>query len=109
MVARASEFHIFSPPVYLGRNLCHRKIGIGFSEEHTDLQRMVGWDSGSWGYHGDDGHIYSESGRGESYGSTYDSGNVIGCGVNFERGTAFFTKDGVTQGKIDNIRIFKGC
>ncbi|KAF0345980.1 SPRY-domain-containing protein [Gigaspora margarita] len=28
-------------------------IGIGFCEKEVDLNRMPGWDYGSWAYHGD--------------------------------------------------------
>ena len=66
---------------------------------------MPGWDSGSWGYHGDDGHSFNESGRGKGYGPTYDQGDIIGCGVNFERGTAFFTKNGEMLGRCYQLII----
>ncbi|KAI1824959.1 concanavalin A-like lectin/glucanase domain-containing protein [Xylaria intraflava] len=57
---------------------------------------MVGWDPGSWGYHGDNGRTYThpEINHGNKYGDTYSSGATIGCGVNFKKETAFFTLNG---------------
>jgi hypothetical protein len=63
---------------------------------------MVGWDKGSWGYHGDDGNMFNNGRRtstGWKYGEPFGAGSVIGCGVNFETGTAFFTKDGKVMGE----------
>lgn len=66
---------------------------------------MPGWDPGSWGYHGDDGCFFNESGSGKGYGPTFDEGDIIGCGVNFERETAFFTKNGEMLGRQDQLAI----
>ncbi|TPX34232.1 hypothetical protein SmJEL517_g03082 [Synchytrium microbalum] len=73
-------------------------IGIGFSIADVSTQRLPGWEKNSWGYHGDDGHSFSCSGTGKSYGPTFTTGDVIGCGVNFTNMTAFFTKNGVALG-----------
>ena len=62
---------------------------------------MVGWDDGSWGYHGDDGAAFSGSGKGAEYGPEYGKGDVIGCGVNFDEKIAFFTKNGSVLGKFE--------
>lgn len=61
---------------------------------------MLGWDRGSWGYHGDDGKIFESGEHVTSFGPTYDTGDVVGCGVNFDTGTAFFTINGHLIGKI---------
>lgn len=66
---------------------------------------MPGWGSESRGYHGDDGRSFNESGRGEGYGPTYDQGDIIGCGVNFERESAFFTKIGEMLGRYYQLII----
>lgn len=70
------------------------EAGIGFCEEHVSLRNMVGWDEGAWGFHSDDGNLYDQSGSGTSYSDTYTEGDVIGCGVNFERKIAFYTRNG---------------
>jgi hypothetical protein len=60
---------------------------------------MPGWDSGSWGYHGDDGRLFSEDGRGTPFGPTYGTGDTIGCGIDFQKKEISFTKNGVHIGE----------
>ncbi|KAH8879182.1 hypothetical protein GQ53DRAFT_46935 [Thozetella sp. PMI_491] len=73
-------------------------FGIGFCLEDAPWTGMLGWDSLSWGYHGDNGHVYDSAGSGKSHGPRYTSGDIIGCGVNFKTKTAFFTKNGSIVG-----------
>lgn len=75
-------------------------IGIGFSHAGVSTNRLPGWEPGSWGYHGDDGHSFACYGTGKPYGPTFTTGDVIGCGVNFAEGnwSAFFTKNGQSLG-----------
>ncbi|RIB09568.1 concanavalin A-like lectin/glucanase domain-containing protein, partial [Gigaspora rosea] len=75
-----------------------REIGIGFCETKVDLNRMPGWDDGSWGYHGDDGKLYCSSGSGNPYGPLFSTGDTIGCCLNFTNNTVFYTKNGVSLG-----------
>ncbi|KAL7933898.1 putative ankyrin repeat-containing protein [Trichoderma chlorosporum] len=72
--------------------------GIGFTEEHTNLNAMLGWHESSWGYHGDDGNAVAE-GFYTDYGPKYEEGDVIGCGVNFDKNIAFYTKNGTVIGQ----------
>jgi hypothetical protein len=69
-------------------------IGIGLSAANVSLNRLPGWEKDSYGYHGDDGHAFSCSGVGKTYGPTFTTGNIIGCGINFLDQTVFYTKDG---------------
>ena len=73
-------------------------IGVGFSSSKVSLGKLPGWEADSWAYHGDDGKSFSGHLSGKTYGPKFTSGDVIGCGVNFLTGTAFFTKNGVFQG-----------
>ncbi|EGF84396.1 hypothetical protein BATDEDRAFT_2468, partial [Batrachochytrium dendrobatidis JAM81] len=73
-------------------------IGIGFSTSTFELSRLPGWDDLSWGYHGDDGNIFSGAGSGKSYGPTYTTGDIVGCCINFMNMTALFTKNGIMLG-----------
>lgn len=70
---------------------------MGFCEENSPLDIMLGWLEGSWGYHGDDGKVF-DCRRGSTYGPVYDEGAVIGCGVNFKEETAFYTVNGEVIG-----------
>ncbi|KAM0552484.1 hypothetical protein ACHAPJ_007812 [Fusarium lateritium] len=73
-------------------------IGIGFSTKTATLSRPVGWEPEAWGYHGDDGRCFTGQNIGRHFGPLYNSGDMIGCGVNFRENNAFFTKNGVKIG-----------
>ena len=66
---------------------------------------MLGCDPGSWGYQGDDGKAFSrwESYYSSRYGDPYGKGDTIGCSVNLEKETAFFTKNG----KLIGMTLFE--
>lgn len=70
------------------------------------LNRLPGWEPESWGYHGDDGNSFCCQGTGKPYGPQFSTNDIIGCGVNFRTGTAFFTKNGVELGTA--FRDIKG-
>ncbi|KAF2219081.1 concanavalin A-like lectin/glucanase domain-containing protein [Elsinoe ampelina] len=74
-------------------------IGIGFSSGKPSLNRLPGWELESWGYHGDDGFSFACSASGKPYGPKFSSLDVVGCGINFRTGTAFFTKNGIFLGE----------
>ncbi|KAJ5950794.1 Ankyrin repeat-containing domain protein [Penicillium vulpinum] len=74
-------------------------IGIGFCDEKAPLHRMLGWDSGSWGFHGDDGKIFAGYGKGRPYGKgDYSIGDTIGCCFDPNQGTTFYTRNGKSLG-----------
>ncbi len=79
--------------------ICYRMIGVGFSGSKASLEKLPGWEPESWAYHGDDGKAFGCERPGKSYGPKFTTGDVIGCGVNFKAGSAFFTKNGVFQGR----------
>ncbi|KAG0646060.1 Ran-binding 9 [Hyphodiscus hymeniophilus] len=74
------------------RRVC--SIGIGFSSKSVPLSRLPGWEPESWAYHGDDGNSFCCQTSGKHYGPPFTAGDIIGCGVNFRTGSAFFTKNG---------------
>ena len=85
-------------------------IAVGFSSHRASLERLPGWDSESWAYHGDDGKSFFGEGTGRTYGPTFGLNDVIGCGVDFAFGSAFFTKNGRHLGiafkELKNIKPF---
>ncbi|KAK2756090.1 Ran-binding protein 9 [Arachnomyces sp. PD_36] len=87
-------------------------IGVGFSSNKASLGRLPGWESESWGYHGDDGKsFFGESpSPGKPYGPTFTTNDTVGCGVNFATGCAFFTRNGVFLGnafrELRNVKLY---
>ncbi|KAF2450499.1 SPRY-domain-containing protein [Karstenula rhodostoma CBS 690.94] len=71
-----------------------RIIGVGFSEAKVPLNRIPGWEPGSFAYHGDDGLSFTSTTSGKPFGPKFGTLDVIGCGINFRTNTAFFTKNG---------------
>jgi Ran-binding protein 9/10 len=80
--------------------ILYRVIAIGFSSSRASLERLPGWDSESWAYHGDDGKAFigESQGQGRPFGPTFSVNDTIGCGINFTTGSAFFTKNGILIG-----------
>ena len=86
-------------------------MGIGLSCQMWGINRLPGWDKGSYGYHGDDGNAFCGSGQGQIYGPTFTTGDVIGCGLNLIEGSCFYTKNGHNLGTAFTgkaLDIFKG-
>ncbi|EFX04282.1 ran-binding protein [Grosmannia clavigera kw1407] len=96
----------------LGKHKGESTVGIGFSDASASLTRQPGWEPKSWGYHSDDGNIFYANSQGKSYGPPFGPGDVVGCGVNFRTGAAFYTKNGENQGvafpdiRGSNLKLF---
>lgn len=71
------------------------RIGIGLCDCDVKLEKMPGWESGSYAYHGDDGLLFRQTGlEGNPYGPKYGTGDVIGCCWDLVDNEVFFTKNG---------------
>ncbi|KAG8882059.1 hypothetical protein FRB98_003948 [Tulasnella sp. 332] len=80
-------------------------IGVGFGTKRARLSKLPGWEVDSWGYHGDDGHVFCgpEGPEKEApYGPKFSTGDVVGCGIDFSIQRLFFTKGGVFLGHVFN-------
>ena len=73
-------------------------IGIGFSVSEVKLDRLPGWEPHSYGYHGDDGHIFNGRGSGRQYGPVFGTGDWIGVIFNRVESTISYTKKGFNLG-----------
>lgn len=74
-------------------------VGIGCCEEQMSLDEFLGWPQGSWGYHAEEGQLMAAGELNPVRGPRYQSGDIIGCGVDLREGTAFFTKNGERLGE----------
>ena len=79
----------------------YREIGLGVCNKYASLDSFPGWNSSSWGYHGDDGEKYSE-GTGTPYGTTFKTGDIIGCYVHLKEKISF-TLNGTSLGKYSQL------
>ena len=72
-------------------------LAIGLSTSPAKLKdRMPGHPNPggrTWGYHGDDANLFDNRDFPErAYeAGTYGPGDVVGCGLDFEKGTIFYT------------------
>lgn len=80
------------------------QIGIGFSEAKVRLDRLPGWETNSWAYHGDDGFSFCQTTSGKSYGPKFGYPDVIGCGINFKTGQIFYTRNGNHLGILHDLK-----
>ncbi|KAK9820291.1 hypothetical protein WJX72_008659 [[Myrmecia] bisecta] len=73
-------------------------IGVGFCAPEVKWDRLPGWETHSYGYHGDDGNAFGGCGKGKVYGPTFGTGDVIGVILNRAEKTLSYTKNGIELG-----------
>lgn len=75
-------------------------VAIGLSTlAFNPRNKMPGWDTNSYGYHGDDGGIFH--GHGDMirpYGPSFGVGDTVGCGLDYVSKRIFFVKNGLFLG-----------
>jgi hypothetical protein len=75
-------------------------IGIGFTDEDFKNYRQPGWESNSYGYHGDDGNLFHEPLRPDTgFGPTFSTNDIVGAGSDHLKQKIFFTKNGKLVGR----------
>jgi ankyrin repeat protein len=78
----------------------HGRIGIGFTDEDFKNCRQPGWESNSYGYHGDDGALFHDGGILVSdFGPTFGTNDIVGAGIDHLKQKIFFTKNGKLVGR----------
>jgi len=76
-------------------------VGItneGYPGKGNALDKQPGWLPDSYASHSDDGCIFHNRGRGVPYVERSNPGDVIGCGISWEKNIVFFTKNGLFLG-----------
>lgn len=73
-------------------------VSVGICKDSAPLQKIPGQDSDTWGYHSDDGRICVRGEATRAFGPRIQAGDVLGCGLNFNSGTIFYTKNGLPLG-----------
>ena len=48
-------------------------MSVGWMLKSAGLQRLVGWDKGTWGWHADDGMSFNQSGSGDQFAEKWSS------------------------------------
>lgn len=75
-----------------------RYVSVGWMSAASSLSRLVGWDRGTWGFHCDDGNSFAGQNHGNEFTEPWGSGDIVGVGIDFATGRAFFTRNGTLVG-----------
>lgn len=100
-----SYYEVEIKPSRLDNGSVHREnpfecVAVGLATQSFQKnKRLPGWDSESFGYHGDDGAIFHGKGKRLSeFGPRYGCNDIVGCGFNHKEGSIFYTLNGKMLG-----------
>ncbi|ORM39438.1 Uncharacterized protein BXIN_2994 [Babesia sp. Xinjiang] len=79
------------------------KIVLGFTNRNSRFNRFPGTEACSVGYRGENGQCSGGNAKWEPYGSGYEKGDIVGCGINYVRQCYFFTRNGKYQGDTGKL------
>ena len=84
-------------------------VAVGLTTDQFPLySHFPGWDSNSFGFHGDDGGIYHCGAyrAHRVYGPLFGAGDVVGCGIDYLASAIFFTLNGKFMGyALENLPL----
>jgi hypothetical protein len=90
-VTMMQPFRVQRAPECVAVGVCTRRFGL--------QGRMPGWDAESYGYHGDDGGIFHDTGTMvQEFGHRFGVGDTVGCGVDYGMNAIFYTRNGQFSG-----------
>lgn len=86
-------------------------LAIGMSQStSTDKEAHLGWTSSTYGWHADIGCIFHNSGQGTAFSERWKQGDVVGCGIDWQREQIFWTLNGqymgTSPGKVDVLEVW---
>ncbi|KAF7540966.1 hypothetical protein G7054_g967 [Neopestalotiopsis clavispora] len=88
-----------------------KNLGIGFCGVGDAINKMPGWFEGSWGFHGDDGLMFVESGfvgytPSSDFGEAakFGRGHIVGAHLNMQTGHVFCTLNGNRLNMGDEVK-----
>lgn len=87
----------------------HDCVAIGLSTNQFRLHgRQPGWDHWSFGLHGDDGGLFHSDGQMiRKYDTGFQPGDTIGCGIDYDAQTIFYTKNGTFTGTAFTLKDYQ--
>ncbi|XEV01294.1 hypothetical protein FSHL1_006581 [Fusarium sambucinum] len=93
------KWRYFYFEVNILRSLKMKEFVVGFCQSDVPKNTFPGCHDGSFAYHGDDGGLYvGNEGDGQKSDETFEDNDIVGCGLNFETGHGYRTKNGVLLG-----------